>query len=177
MGWDGTEVGAPCFGPDWELEPDDVHLLRIATEFGSCPAGTYLYGRPPADHEYSFFVEELPEECGFVFTDTHRALLAKMSWELSDPYLDEEIPGADPKRPYGDFTFYQLEMALHLGLIPAQKPADRDPMTPQIVDAMTDLHFQMQPALQVFLHHFALADGLVFSGEDWGGWERGSELA
>jgi hypothetical protein len=50
-------------------------------------------------------------------------------------------------------------------------------MTPQIVDAMTDLHFQMQPALQVFLHHFDLADGLVFSGEEWGGWERGSELA
>lgn len=177
VGWDGTEVGAPCFGPDWEPEPDDVHLLRIATEFGTCPSGTYLYGRPSADHECSFFVEELPEECGFVFTDAHRALLAKMSWELSDPYLDEEIPGADPKRPYGDFTFYQLEMALHLGLIPAQKPAGYDPMTPDIVDAMTALHVQMQPALQVFLQHFALADGLVFSGEDWGGWERRSELA
>jgi hypothetical protein len=170
VGWDGTEVGAPCFPPDWESEDDDVHLLRIAAEYGDCPAGVYPYRRPPEDHEYSPFVEELPDECEFVFTPQHRTLLTKMSFELSDPYLDEEIPGADPKRPYGDFTFYQLEMALHLELIPAQKPDDYDPMTPEIVDAMTALHFQMQPALDVFLQRFEIPEGRVFTGEDWGGW-------
>lgn len=171
VGWDGTEVGAPCFPPDWNPEPDDVHLLRIATSHGTCPAGTYRYQRASADGEYSFFVEGLPDESAFEFTDQHRRLLAKMSWRLSDVYGDSDIPGADPKRPYGDFTFYQLEMALHLRLIPAQKPADHDPMTPEIVDAMTTLHGQMQPALQVFLQHFDIAAGRVFTGEDWGGWE------
>ena len=171
VGWDGAEVGAPCFGPDWNPEPDDVHLLRIAAAHGSCPLGSYPYRRPPAECDYSFFVEELPGDGVFDFTDRHRRLLAMMSWQLSDTYGDDDIPGADPKRPYGDFTFYQLEMALHLGLIPAQKPADHDPMTPQIVDAMTTLHGEMQPALQVFLGRFEIPDGTVFTGHDWGGWE------
>ncbi|MCV7385027.1 hypothetical protein [Mycolicibacter longobardus] len=170
VGWDGVEVGAPCFPPDWEPEPDDLHLLRIAAAHGDCPPGAYSYQRPPPDHEYSFFVEELPDQSAFEFTDQHRSLLRVMSWELSDPYFDEDIPGADPKRPYGDFTYYQLEMALHLGLIPANKPDDHDPMTPEIVEAMTALHFQMQPALQLFLQHFVIPEGRVFSGEDWGGW-------
>ena len=184
VGWDGAEVGAPCFPPDWEPERGDIHLLRIAAAYGELADGTYPYRRPPSDHEYSFFVDELPDECEFAFTAQHRRLLERMSFEISDPYLDEDIPGADPKRPYGDFTFYQLEMALHLGLIPAQKPAASvspvaslapdDPMTPEVVDAMTALHFQMQPALQVFLERFEIPAGRVFTGEDWGGWTTAS---
>jgi hypothetical protein len=170
VGWDGTEVGAPCFPPDWQPRSEDLHLLRIAVAYGTCPAGHYVYRRPPVDFEFSPYVEGLADESTFDFTDRHRRLLTAMSWELSDPYSDEDIPGADPKRPYGNFTFYQLEMALHLGLIPAQKPADHDPMTPEIVDAMTELHGQMQPALQVFLEHCELPEGRVFAGEDWGGW-------
>ncbi|MEU0494038.1 hypothetical protein [Mycobacterium sp. NPDC006124] len=62
-------------------------------------------------------------------------------------------------------------MALHLGVIPAQKPADYDPMTPAIVEAMTALHGEMQPALQVFLERFEIPVGEAFTGQDWGGWE------
>lgn len=170
VGWDGTEVGAPCFPPDWDPRSEDVHLLRIAAAYGSCPTGHYVYRRPPEEFEFSPYVEQLPQESTFDFTDRHRTLLGAMSWELTEPYVEENIPGADPKRPYGDFTFYQLEMALHLQLIPAQKPADHDPMTPEIIDAMTELHGQMQPALQVFLEHFDVAEGRAFVGEDWGGW-------
>lgn len=170
VGWDGAEVGAPCFAPDWVTQPDDVHLLRIAASHGTCATGTYTYRRPPGDCEYSFFVEQLPDESAFTFTAQHRLLLAETNWRLSEPYGGGDVPGADPKRPYGDFTFYQLEMALHLGLIPARKPADHDPMTPEIVEAMTALHGEMQPALQVFLQQFDIPEGRVFTGEDWGGW-------
>ncbi|VEG55074.1 Uncharacterised protein [Mycolicibacterium aurum] len=170
VGWDDTEAGAPCFPPHWEPAPDDLHLLRIATAYGACPPGEYVYRRPPRDVEHSRYVELLAEESTFDFTGQHRQLLTALRWEMTDPYTDEEVPGANPKRPYGDFTFYQLEIALALGLIPAQKPADHDPMTPQIVEAMTALHDQMQPALQVFLQRFHLPEGQAFAGEDWGGW-------
>lgn len=62
-------------------------------------------------------------------------------------------------------------MALHLGLIPAQKPVDHDPMTPEIVKAMTALHGQMQPALAGVLAALRkIPEGRVFTGEDCGGW-------
>lgn len=154
--WDGTEVGAPCFPPDWNTESSDLDLLRTATSAGVCPVGEYRYVRPSAHDECSLYVETLPEVSTFEFTDQHRILLAQMSWELTDPYFDDEVPGCDPKRPYGDFTFYQLEMALHLGLIPPKKPEGVDPMTPELVEAMTELHQRMQPALQVFLDHFEM---------------------
>lgn len=170
IGWDLTEVGAPCFGPDWETDPDDIHLLRIAAAYGDCPPGAYRYRCPPPDFECSFYVDELAADSVFRFTAEHRTLLTAMSWTLFDPYFDDDLPGADPKRPYGDFTFYQLEMALALGRIPAHKPADHDPMTPEIVEAMTALHFQTQPALQVFLQNFEIPAGRVFAGEEWGGW-------
>ena len=109
-----------------------------------------------------------PARWGRFRIDVHPTAL---NWRLSDPYDGEDVPGTDAKRPYGDFTFYQLGVALHLGLIPAQKPADHDPMTPEIVDAMTSLHGEMQPALQVFLEHFEIPDGQVFTCHDWGGWE------
>lgn len=144
VGWNYTEVGAPCFPPDWAIAPDDVTLIRIATAYGACPPGSYPYRRPPGKCGYSPLVDALPADSVFEFTEQHRSLLTSMYWEASE---DDELLTADPKRPYGDFTFYQIEMALRLGLIPAQKPADHDPMTPEIVEAMTELHFQMQPAL------------------------------
>lgn len=75
VGWDGAEVGVPCFGPDWEPEADDIYLLRIAVEFGECPVGTYVFRRPPSDHEYSPYVDGLPDESEFAFTAQHRRLL------------------------------------------------------------------------------------------------------
>lgn len=164
------EIGAPCFPPDWHPEPDDLHAIQIATVHGSCAAGGYPYVRPPADHEYSLFVEQLPDTSTFELTGQHRSLLTALNWQLADPYFAADIPSADPKRPYGEFTFYQLDMAVHLGLIPATKPADRDPMTAEIVADMTALHGQMQPALQVFLQHFEIPEGREFTGENWGGW-------
>lgn len=171
VSWDGCEVGAPCFPPEWETDPTDLGLLQLACSYGACPAGNYEYRRPPTDHGYSFFVEKLEDVSFFSFTEQHRTLLKHMSWEMSEPF-DEEMPGCDAKRPYGDFTFYQLEMALHLGLIPREKPEGEDPMTSEIVDMMTELHHQMQPALQVFLQNFEIPDGQKFTGDEWGNWER-----
>ncbi len=168
VGWDCCEVGAPCFPPEWTTEPEDLDLLRLACAHGECAPGIYDYRRPPSDHEYSFYVEELEGAIRFAFTEQHRALLKHMSWEMSDPYFGEEVPGCDPKRPYGNFTFYQLEMALHLGLIPAVKPEEEDPMTPEMVEAMTRLHQEMQPALEVFLHNFTIPQGRRFTGDKWG---------
>ncbi len=172
VGWDGCEVGAPCFPPEWETAPTDLDLLQLSCSYGVCPAGSYEYRRAPQDHEHSFYVEKLEDVSTFSFTEQHRTLLKNMSWRLSDPYFDEDIPCCDSKRPYGNFTFYQLEMALHLGLIPAEKPEGEDPMTPEIVDAMTELHVQMQPALQVFLQNFEIPDGQKFEGDEWGNWDR-----
>lgn len=167
VGWDTVESGAPC------LDSGDEKLLKalqIALLFGELTPGGYQYNKPK-DMEHSFFTEELPSQSVFKFTEDHRKLLRHMVIEMSETW-DGEVPGCDPKRPYGDFTAYQIEMALHLGRIPARKPEDHDPMTDEIYQDMTDLHHEMQPALQVFLENFTLASGSEFKGGEYGYWER-----
>ena len=167
VGWDTVESGAPC------LDSGDEKLLKalqIALLFGELTPGEYRYDKPK-DVDYSYFTEELPPQSLFKFTETHRELLRHMVIEMSETW-EGEVPGCDPKRPYGDYTSYQIEMALHLGRIPAQKPEGHDPMTEEIYEEMTDLHHEMQPALQVFLQNFTLASGSEFKGGEYGYWER-----
>lgn len=173
VGWDITEVGAPCLGPK-EYPKDCLAALQVAVLYGQLEPGLYNYERPPADHEVSLMVEKLPQRSQFHFTSEHRILLKHMQWEMSDPYFENQVPGCDPKRPYGNFTFYQLEMARHLGRIPQKAPreSDNQGMTPQLVTEMTELHHQMQPALQVFLDHFVLKPGQNFEGDEYGNWNR-----
>jgi hypothetical protein len=172
VGWEVGEAGGPCFPPDWsgwEPQPDDLHLLQIATQHGTCPVGGYVYRRPPEDFEFSPFVEGLPEESTFEFTDQHRALLSLINWI---EFEDHEIgtPGADPKRPYGWGTIYQTDVAIYLGLCEEEAEVEDDDLPLEIDLALTQLHWQTQPALQVFLEHFEIPACRAFKGEDLGVW-------
>lgn len=111
----------------------------------------------------------LSEGGAFYFKDTHRTLLRNMlfAWPgRSDveEYLEIDwYPFArfDPKRPYGDFTYYQAEMALHLGRrdILKQEADGAWLMSEGHEQALMRLHWQMVFALQVFLENAELKPG------------------
>lgn len=68
---------------------------------------------------------------------------------------------ADPKRPYGDFTFIEVDMARILGELPPapeRGPAIFEP-SPELARRLQRLHWQMLGVMQVFLERMELAPG------------------
>ncbi len=95
----------------------------------------------------------------FAFSVAHAALLKGANWIVVDhqsiaSVLDMDMwpmPYIDGKRPYGDMSFFQIDMARLLG-----EPYARAPDLSIIRDAqkdakMTKLHHEMTAALQIFL--------------------------
>jgi hypothetical protein len=70
---------------------------------------------------------------------------------------------ADPKRPYGDFTFIEVDMARILGVLPPRpngdEPAIFEP-SPELASRLQRLHWQMLVALQVFAEQMVLTPGI-----------------
>lgn len=100
----------------------------------------------------------------FEFRDDHAKLLLHANWRIEDEIYrhgikranpDWPMPSIDGKRPYGDRSYYQLDMAHHLGK-PYPVTDDGEPQSDPDLDAsMSRLHFEMLAALQVVLSHGA----------------------
>ncbi len=104
-----------------------------------------------------------PKVIEFEFKETHRRLLAQaiLRWTnwpegLGDDHMNP-TPGIDPKRPYGERTYYQADMAEILGM--PVKDGDK-PLTEQQEKALVTLHHEMKRALQVFVVKARIAPGV-----------------
>lgn len=112
-----------------------------------------LAGLP--DARIAAIVAELPRlspDRGFAFTDQHRLLLRNISFDWPDESIRPFVarggypaPIVDFKRPFGDMTAFDIDMAAILGL---PRPAD-DAAEP----ALARLYWEMWPALQAFVEH------------------------
>lgn len=84
--------------------------------------------------------------------------------DCEDRLVMGEYPGAaaDAKRPYGDFTFIEVDMAAILGELPpvtgGNGPAIFEP-SPELAERLQRLHWQMLVSMQVFVERVALAPG------------------
>ena len=112
----------------------------------------------PAEFRESFAdpAHGLNSEGKFTLTRQHLILLQQgLRWENRRDDGDEEfwpVQGINFKRPYGDYTYYEYEMAAILG-----EPYTVDPATGDNVDdpakdaALEKLHMELLGALQVVL--------------------------
>lgn len=102
-------------------------------------------------------------------TADHLALLRGIDirwpseYENGDRLDDGRFPAAtgDPKRPYGDYTFIEIDMARLLGELPPPPidgPAVFEP-SPEQAARLQRLHWQMLATMQVFLERAELAPG------------------
>jgi hypothetical protein len=108
--------------------------------------GTYrVADRLPADPSQPRAERAEPEE--IAFTAEHAKLLKALRWDgLFSNF----------KRPYGDMTYYAIDMAAVLGE-PARQDGKGRAVFTQAEEARYDrLHREMRPALQVFLENAAL---------------------
>jgi hypothetical protein len=83
----------------------------------------------------------------------HLALLKRATIVLGDDGGLEMAAGIDCKRPYGDMTFFELDMADALGIKPEGPPYEERPNLRRLSAAqlqhLDKLHEEMQPVLQV----------------------------
>lgn len=104
-------------------------------------------------------------------TDEHLKLLRNIEsrwpsqWECEERLESGTYPAgaADPKRPYGDFTYIEVDMARILGCLPpppdGDEPAVFEP-EPALAEHLQRLHWQMLGAMQAFVENAELAPGV-----------------
>jgi len=127
-----------------QLIADMPEALAQLLAQGKLAAGTYRYDNPLA--AVSFAANALPDEqmhlakeksVSFAFTERHAKLLHNARWR--GMFMN-------PKRPYGDMTAFERDMAAILG-----EPEDEQ--------KLWTLHTEMLPALQVWLLKASIAPG------------------
>ena len=105
-----------------------------------------------------------PKIIEFQFKEAHRRLLdrAVLRWTDWPRYFGADhmnpTPGIDPKRPYGDRTYFEIDMAEILGIPVKDEPSD--PFTPQQAKELVTLHHEMRQALQVFVVKAGIQPGV-----------------
>jgi hypothetical protein len=91
----------------------------------------------------------LPAERVFTFTVTDEHL--KLLRHLNTREWQGIVELMDMKRPYGDMTYYFIDMATALGEPPPPRDADDEPeFTPQQIERYLQLHREMLFAAQAF---------------------------
>ena len=103
-------------------------------------------------------VPRLEPDRTFLFTSAHRALLKQLRFGWPRPSLisifpawgGQIVPIVNFKRPFGDMSAFDIDMAAILGL---PRPADNGKFDP----VLWRLYTEMLPALQVFVEHAEVA--------------------
>lgn len=95
----------------------------------------------------------------FDFRSEHAVLLRHFNWRfdmLNPPCWP--LPCIDGKRPYGDCSHFQIDMASHLGKPYIAQQEEEVFLGSDCDTELENLHYQMLAALQVFLCHAKLSD-------------------
>ena len=124
--WNSCESGAPAIdiSEDESLADPLEQFLTTA----KLDAGTY----------------ELRDGSSFTVTADHLALLANAN--IQGPFVD-------CKRPYGDMTYFEIDMARILGVEFTRDDKGRPRFTKEQLARFDRLHHEMQRVLQVFVEH------------------------
>lgn len=144
-----------------ELISELPEALAQLLAHGDLPAGSYHYVNRLLDIPQ--LASYVPAELGslatdpavdFEFTDQHALLLRATRWEDGQG-LDRLIVNA--KRPYGDMTYFELDMAEILGEPVVRRPNGALPLDDE--RRLSKLYTETLPALQVYLENATLAPG------------------
>lgn len=198
VAWNGTEAGAPIIHPDapygsGDRDGDIANVtgdddgaeeehralkdgLAVFAQNARLKPGTYQYHNPLAKLDSADVSDvfrdaatgETPEHITFAVTREHLALIPHLSQRWDEAY---DVPGIDPKRPYGTTDRYTADMSAHLGE-PSGMGSDGRAIMGEAEEEqrMTRLHREMQPALQIFLRYADLGPGryrLAASSSAW----------
>jgi hypothetical protein len=140
--------------------------LAVFTEKGKLAPGHYSLPRETVLRLKRSVAASGISDDGFHFTAEHAKLINALRWVYLEPTrysfvfnlsLDPEdwtgfwrVPSVNFKRPFGDMTYFEIDMAAVLGL--PFRPNSNDPNEARF----SDLYQQMHAALQIFVMNAAL---------------------
>ncbi len=161
--WNNAEVGAPRLDTEQPYGSPDP-LKDIADVFGEASVEELARRHADMTPVLNSFLQQAKLDPGAYEVDgrtiqigpNHLTLVKTLyfSWD-TDPLdgFEEGLwpgPSADPKRPYGNFTFFQREMAVHLGWI--DENSESNPSDDEIA-RLTAMHREMLDAVRVMAAH------------------------
>jgi hypothetical protein len=136
-----------------DLADGQYRLANIDNAWMEARLRRDLAGLPP--ERIQTVVAQMPRldpDRHFRFTDQHRRLLRELRFEWPDPQMlwivaraGYPVPTVHFKRPFGDMTAFDVDMANILGL-PRPPEHGLDPV-------LERLYWEMWPALQTFVEH------------------------
>lgn len=177
--WDPSESGAPAlFDPserrlahlDTATYRTVVRTAEVLLDEGKLAPGRYEYddpikGEPDefrpflARHSAQFANGRVTIEV----TQQHLLLLKNANVGLRDDGGRDISVGINSKRPYGEMTYFYIDMGEILGIAPQGPPRKDRPVQREFTEdqekAFEELHEQMQLVVQAFLLNATLAPG------------------
>jgi hypothetical protein len=174
--WAGIEAGTPAVmdlsghgvkGVSTAAYRSAMLVVEVLMDLGELAPGHYEYDDPGEEVTGPFrehnLVKVNDHRIGIEVTADHLKLLRALRTEMVDDGGTQIGVMVNPKRPYGDMTYFELDMADILGIRPEGPPRKDQPkyreFTPAQLEKLGALHEQMQPVLQVFLQQAKLAPG------------------
>jgi hypothetical protein len=136
------------------LDPGDYPLLNLKRQDIHDIMSGYFDGKSPSNFE----VLGLTSDGKFRLTAQHLKLIRTLMFQWPDEHQASErldsgewpAPTMDPKRPYGDMSWFQRDMAAVLNLEVATENGE-EVLTDDQEKELQHLHWQMLGALQVFV--------------------------
>jgi hypothetical protein len=191
--WDPSESGAPALfdlseklftGVSTEDLRDAVRAAEVLLEEGELAPARYEYDDPLGDapDEYKPFMaggaaQGKDGRVAIDVTPTHLTLLKNANVRLLDDGGRGISVVIDSKRPYGNMTYFYIDMGALLGIAP-EGPVREDRPDLRSFSAEQErmfdrLHEQMQPVVQAFLLNARLLPGrFVRQVPGYGRWRR-----
>jgi hypothetical protein len=169
--WNNAEVGAPRL--DSEQPYGSPYPLKdIADVFGKASVEELARRHADMTPVLNSFLQQARLEPGayevsgrtIQVTPDHRTLAKAFTFSWDKDALEDfeegpwPGPSADPKRPYGNFTFFQREMALHLGWIDENSESN---LSEDEIERLTIMHHEMLDAVKVIAAHGELVTSKV----------------
>ena len=161
------------------LHRQTEQALDIVLGHGTLAPGDYSYPNLLKNREDGIFtVMWAPElECfasediiTLSLTENHLLLLKGMRVEWEE-LCGSNVPSINPKRPYGDMTYFEIDMVRLLGMSYERDDEGRPRFSNDQTELLNLLHSETQIALQIFLRNFEMEPGL-FQRDYYGPWDR-----
>ncbi len=142
--------------------------LKTFLKHSSLGKGTYKVSNMDPDDIREISRQQLDVKDQITITAEQLVAMKALLWEwVESDEIEEQldmgnwpVPKTDPKRPYGNFTYYQVELAEFLGWEMAQDEEGNFKTSSEQDEKLANIHNSLPGVFQVYVENADLAPGV-----------------